>query len=930
MTATNESTPRPPGVPMSQWPSTYEYVLPTGPPGAVTLTIDGREVQAKTGDLLIKVAQDHGRYIPRFCYHERMKPVGMCRMCLVEVEGMRGLQISCATVVADGMVVHTQSDAALQAQDGVLELLLINHPLDCPVCDRGGECPLQDTTLAFGPGESRFVEEKRHWEKPIPISDLVLLDRERCIQCGRCTRFADEIAGDALISFGGRGYTTEVITSPEDPFSSYFSGNTVQICPVGALTATPYRFRARPWDLSAVETSCTTCAVHCRGALESSSNRLVRLLGVDSEPVNHGWLCDKGRFGYEVVHSGERVRHPMVRRDGELVECSWPEALDAAAAGLRDAIDAGGPESVALLGGARGTNEDAYAWARFVKGVLGSDNVDAQLGDGIPAEVALGLAEATIPDLDAAAAIVVVGIDLKEELPVLFLRVKRAAEELGVPLIELASRDHGLSRYAHSSIRAVPGEQAGAARRLVAALSGGTVEDAEMAHVAELVEGRDGHVVVVLGRGDLAESPAATVQAAAELAQLSRARFLMALRRGNVRGALDLGLTPGFLPGRVSLEAGRAGFEQAWETVPKARGLDAIGILDAAKRGQVRALMLLGTDPCDDCPDHGLARDALGAVGFTIAIDAFITDSTKRADVFLPAAMWGEKLGSVSNVEGRVQRVGRKISPDGTPMPDWRIAAELALRLGADFDLELIDEVQDEIARVAPAFAGVDAALLRRARDGVVLPLASHRDELVLGPVRIPLTSASWAPIQPGAADEETHAPAQATGVVDSTGTGAAAVIEPGLSQTALPPDDPELERVQEVAASPVQPELYRWAAKVTDAAVPGRDAYALRLVTGRTLYDGGIAVAASESLAQLVPEPILLVHPHDRDRIGVADGESVRVTSSRGSVTLAVRADAAIMAGTAYLPFNLGHDGVGDLVDSAAAVTDLRVESLS
>ena len=248
------------------------------------------------------------------------------------------------------MVVHTQSDAARQAQDGVLELLLINHPLDCPVCDRGGECPLQDTTLAFGPGESRFVEEKRHWEKPIPISDLVLLDRERCIQCGRCTRFADEIAGDALIAFGERGAHTEVITFPDDPFTSYFSGNVVQICPVGALTATPYRFQARPWDLSAVETSCTTCSVHCRGALESSSNRLVRLLGVDSEPVNHGWLCDKGRYGYEVVHSEERVRQPMVRRDGELVECSWPEALDAAADGIKRAL---GPERSAVGRAAR-------------------------------------------------------------------------------------------------------------------------------------------------------------------------------------------------------------------------------------------------------------------------------------------------------------------------------------------------------------------------------------------------------------------------------------------------------------------------------------------------------------------------------------------------------------------------------------------------
>ena len=275
---------------------------------------------------------------------------------------MRGLQISCATPIVDGMVVRTQSDVVKSAQDGVLEFLLINHPLDCPVCDRGGECPLQDQTLAFGPGESRFVEEKRHFEKPIPISDLVLLDRERCIQCGRCTRFAAEVAGDPLIDFGGRGGSTEVITYPDEPFSSYFSGNTVQICPVGALTASAYRFRARPWDLQTVETSCETCAVGCRGALQSTSNRIVRLLGVDSEPVNQGWLCDKGRYGYEWVHSPDRVRTPMIRSETGLADVSWPEALDAATAGLRRALDSRGPSSIAVLGGARGTNEDAFVW----------------------------------------------------------------------------------------------------------------------------------------------------------------------------------------------------------------------------------------------------------------------------------------------------------------------------------------------------------------------------------------------------------------------------------------------------------------------------------------------------------------------------------------------------------------------------------------
>ena len=249
-----------------------------------------------------------------------------------------GFPPACTTTVTDGMVCRTQTDAVKKIQDGVLEFLLINHPLDCPVCDRGGECPLQDQTLAFGPGESRFTEEKRHFEKPIPISDVVLLDRERCIQCARCTRFADEIAGDPLIDFVDRGDRTEVLNFPDHPFASYFSGNTVQICPVGALTAKPYRFHARPWDLATVETSCTTCAVQCRGALQSSTNRLVRFLGVDSEPVNHGWLCDKGRYGFEYVHDEQRVVEPLVRVGSDLVETPWPEALDSAAATLERCV----------------------------------------------------------------------------------------------------------------------------------------------------------------------------------------------------------------------------------------------------------------------------------------------------------------------------------------------------------------------------------------------------------------------------------------------------------------------------------------------------------------------------------------------------------------------------------------------------------------
>jgi NADH-quinone oxidoreductase subunit G len=886
----------------------------------VKVTIDGKEVDARPGELLIKVAQDHGVFIPRFCWHERMKPVGMCRMCLVEIEGQRGLPIACTTPVADGMVVHTRKDHVAKAQDAVLEFLLINHPLDCPVCDRGGECPLQDQTLAFGPGESRFVEEKRHFEKPVPISDLVLLDRERCIQCGRCTRFADEIAGDPLIDFGERSGEMQVITYPDEPFTSYFSGNTVQICPVGALTATPYRFKARPWDLATSETSCTTCSVGCRGALQSSSNRLVRLLGVDSEPVNQGWLCDKGRFGYEFVHSPNRVTRPRVRRGGELVEASWPEALEAAAEGLRRVRDDHGPGSVALLGGARGTNEDAYVWARFAKGVLRTDHVDCQLGDGLPPEVVLGLPRATIPDCDRAAAIVLLAPDLKEELPVLFLRVRRAAEELGVPLVDVATRDHGLTRHARVVIRHTPG-------------GAGDVRDEVVDKVRDLVSGREGPVVVVLGRPSLAEPPDATVHAAAALAGLADVRFLSALRRANVHGALDLGLAPGFLPGRVALERGSAHFAAAWGAVPDAPGLDAAGILGSAVQGQVHALVILGADPIADFPDRMVARRAIGQVGFVVAVGAFLTESSRHADVVLPTALWGEKEGTTTNLEGRVLRVSQQVTPSGTPMPDWRVATELALRLGVDFDLATVDEVQDEIARLAPAHAGVGAALLHRARDGVVLPLHEHGDDLVLDAGSLAITDASWEPIRPGTiASEEGHASNVGTGVVEATGTGSTTTVKPGLTETEAPgaPEE-EVAAVTSAAAATVgaAPDLYRWAPTSDAPLSVKRDAYSLRLVAGRSLYDAGRINSESPSLAPLAPGQALLVHPKDFDRVGVSPGARVRVTSGRGSVQLPLHPDRSTPEGVAFLSFNQPGEGAGDLIDASQPVTDIRIETL-
>jgi NADH-quinone oxidoreductase subunit G len=865
----------------------------------LTVTIDGHEVEARPGELLIAAAERAGTYIPRFCYHPRMAPVGMCRMCLVEVTGPRGpqLQPSCMVPVAEGMVVDTTSDNVKRAQDGILELLLVNHPLDCPVCDKGGECPLQDQTLAFGPGESRFVEEKRHWEKPIYLSPLVALDRERCIQCDRCTRFSDEIAGDPLISFMSRGATTEVNTFPDDPFSSYFSGNTVQLCPVGALTAKPYRFKARPWDLDQVESTCTSCSVGCRVAVQSSTDRLVRKLGVDVDPVNQGWLCDKGRFDFEAVNSEDRLGTPMVRSGDALAETTWSAALQQAADTLSGAKERHGAASVAILGGARLTNEDAYAWSKLARTVLRTDNVDAQLGDGLPAEVVLGLPKATIDDATEADVVVLLTADVKEELPVLYLRLRQAAMAKRVRVLEISSVETGMTRYAEVSVRSAPGQPAAALRS---------------AKASALLDGAT-KVVCVLGRPSVAESADAVVDAAAALLELvPTATFLSGLRRANVHGALDMGLAPGLLPGRVTLDSGAT----AWSSLPAERGLDAAGILTAAAEGRIQALVLLGADPLADFPDRDLARRALAGAS-VIAVDAFLTDSSRLADVVLPAAMFGEKAGSTTNIEGRVSRLNAKITPPGTARADWMIAAELADRLGGDLGLTSVEQITDEIAEVAPAYAGVTCRALTSTAgfDGVLAGEAverAHHAPPTMGHAEAPEII---APDNHGEAPSGTNVAAE----TPDPSQGSAAEQDPGEEPVADPAEP----------AAP-RPALLRHTPVASGRDVPAVDGYSLRLVSAHKLYDAGTLVQHSPSLAPLAVGGVVRVSPYDLDRLGLTSGDAVRVSSSRGAITIAAEADLAVPKGLAVLAFDQPGAGAADLVDSSAMVTDIRLETLA
>ncbi len=674
----------------------------------VSITINGVDHEVEAGQRLITAAEKVGEYIPRFCHHDKLEPVGKCRMCLVEVEGPRGKQLvpSCTMIVNDGMVVDTESEVVEKAQEGVLEFLLINHPLDCPICDKGGECPLQDQTMAYGPGESRFIEPKRTYEKPIPISDVVLLDRERCVLCDRCVRVADDIAGDPLITFNDRGNHVQILTFPNEPFSSYFSGNTVQVCPVGALTSVDYRFRARPWDLEVTPTVAAHDTVQSTAEIHTSRGKIVRVYAAENDHLNDGWLSDRDRFSFAANHAPDRIVSPKRRVDGSFEDVSWPEALNT----IAERLGGIAPERVGAIGGAHNTNEEAYALGKFLREVVGTNNIDAQLGDGFNAQLAAAVTpRATVDDVESAGAILVWGPDLKETLPVLYLKVRKAVKN-GATLVVASPWRTGLDSIATSVVR----YRAGSGQEVLRKLAQGSAhEDAAAALTT-------GPVVTLFGRASLSEDPRLAESVAAYGRTLPDARLMPLLTRSNVFGALDMGLAPDLLPGRVGIEAGSA-------------GLDAMGMLGAAAEGALDVLFLVGSDPVRDCPDPALAAKALDQADFVVAIDAFVTDSSAHADVILPAALWGEVDGTMTNLEGRVQTVSAAFPPRGQAQSLLEIVRDLAAIMGSgDILPKDTDTASSSLANEAPAYAGVSRESIFFESDGtgVVVPTGAGTQPL--------------------------------------------------------------------------------------------------------------------------------------------------------------------------------------------------------
>ncbi len=782
----------------------------------VTITVDGVEMQGPAGEVLIKVAEENGNYIPRFCWHPRMKPAGLCRMCLVEVVGPRGRMLvpSCTTTINEGMEVDTQSAVVKKAQEGVLEYLLINHPLDCPVCDKGGECPLQDHTIAYGPGESRFVEEKRHFEKPIPISDLVLLDRERCILCARCTRFSEEISGDPLIEFKDRGNAVQVITFPDEPFNSYFSGNTVQICPVGALTAKPYRFKARPWDLEAVESVSMVDSVGSKVSVQSSQNRVVRIDGVDNDPTNQGWLSDKDRFIFEAINSDERVTTPLVKEDGEFREASWGEALDVVA----EALASYPGHQVAGLGGANSTNEEAFVFGKFLRTIVVTPHVDAQLDDGLDPQFLVGVTpRAAISDLETVKTILLWAPDLKEEYPVLYLRVRRAAAELGANLVVVHPRRTGLDDVATHKVRYRPGTGPDVLRELVV----GTGDYADIRAILD-----EGPVLAIVGRTGLGEDPRLAEAVAALVRDLPDGSIMPLARRGNVMGALDMGLAPTLLPGRVSESTAHETLEAEWGPLPEGLGRNATSIFEGLRDGDLSALVMVGTDPVRDHGESELAAAGIAAADFVVAFDHFVTDSSSLADVILPVSGFAEVEGTVTNIEGRVQKVNRLVPNPGQTRETWSILDDLARRMGGDLGATSAAAISKEIATVAPAYHGVtwDALDWGDGREGLLLPL------------------------------------------------------EDGIQSLEYIPVDGNLSSV----------------------------AARFGLHLGRVLYDDGVKVRMSPSLAPLAPTAAVYLNAAEVKALGVEPGATVVVEGDAGSVELPVAVDNSLGNGSVYVPANL------------------------
>ncbi|MFL5660354.1 MAG: NADH-quinone oxidoreductase subunit NuoG [Ktedonobacteraceae bacterium] len=690
----------------------------------VHLTIDDIPVAVPPGTLVWAAASQVGIEIPIYCYHPKMPPLGACRMCFVEIEKMpKPPQTACTTPVSEGMIVHTKTDKVIKARKGTLEFLLINHPLDCPICDKGGECDLQDFTLRHGPGGTRFDLYKRHYAKPIPVSDRVMLDRERCILCQRCTRFSSEISMDNGLVMVSRGYKMEVGTAPDHAFDSIFSGNTVEMCPVGALTASAYRFKARPWELKRIPSVCNNCSVGCNARIDVRVDKVMRLMSRTNDAIDDGWLCDRGRWGFEFVNSAERLSTPLIRRNGQLQEATWSEAFFMIATRLQEITTKHGAKAIGGIGSTRTTNEENYLFQKLLRDVVGTPNIDHHHGyfPG-PRDSMTGrpwMMTNSIAEIEQASHIVLIAADPYQRQPILNLRIKKAMKA-GAKIYIVNANETELDRFAVQKIT-VPAHGAGAAARMLlhtvvnqetlkapdealrTRMSGedaairsytqafGAEVTAQLHSLAHEIAGAKGAIILYDEMATLepgCTDLAADLQALAVVtANIGRpgAGVGPLFEDANSLGARDMGLLPDALPGYMPVTEA---------------GLTYSEILSSP---QIKALYVMGANPA-----RHLESQQMPELEFLIVQDIRLTETAQQADVVLPAVTFAEKDGSMTNLDHHVQAIRRALRPLPGAKTDWEILLEVGKHMGRKWSYTSPQEILLEIAASNPLYAGLD------------------------------------------------------------------------------------------------------------------------------------------------------------------------------------------------------------------------------
>lgn len=717
----------------------------------VTLTIDGRQIIVEEGTTILKAAEKLGIEIPTFCYHDKLETVGACRMCLVEVEKVPKLQVACATVVSEGMVVKTDSPQVVNARKGVLEFLLINHPLDCPVCDKGGECELQNLVFKYGSDKSRFVERKRRYivDPKAQYDDLVIgpqiiRNMNRCILCRKCVRFINEIAGEDDLGTFKRGSKTEINILPDIPIDNPYSGNVTEICPVGALTSKSFRYKIRVWQTEAVPTVCPHCADGCNIRIWVKDDRIYRITSRRNDEVDEGFLCDKGRFGYEFVNHPDRLKNPLIKKNGKLSEATWDEVIRLVASKFKEIKDKSSPDSLAGVGSVKATNEENYLFQKLFRSVIGTNNVDHRVHSKnlLPSpdlhtrNKYFGMKN-TINQIENSKLILILGCDLEKEHPIINLRVIKARRN-GSLILAANPVSTRLNRFAQNELLYKKGTETdflnGVLREMIetkqydhakSGFSASEIEDLRRkvsssdspkelqntgidagdikSFVSTLVKAEN---VIILCGAEIVSNPknVEIINTLYDLMRLTGHQDIdnsginLLWEHCNSQGALDGGVLPDRLPG--------------YAKVTEKVGLNFNQMLEAINQEKIKALYIMQSDPLNEYPDKEYIRRTMGKLSFLIVQDIFPTDIVKMADVVLPGVSFAEKEGTFTNVERRIQRLKKAFEPRENSRADWQIICKIAQAMGHEIKYQSTKEIFEEMAGASSIHSGMNWEIL--------------------------------------------------------------------------------------------------------------------------------------------------------------------------------------------------------------------------